>query len=777
MQERMQELINALNTMWTSSNMVDEDAMLLTRYITDLFSIEPDVDNYHSIAVDPNSTIAVSNIMLLDQRFKPNLARFLNIMLRAENYDLLYMFFDRAFIHHVCGTIHVSRNANTFSMAERSFDRFVEAIKFTEYFEPEDILPMLLNIVEPNNQSVVGKWRRPSLDYIAEIHRQNDGRYEDYIVDNYDKFGLNPLEVLYNLDNKLAVEKVLRLYMDRPELRNELKDFLKLHSGLVLQELQLNAENLPPELYVELLLIFTHIRDVHPMLINIYNNTTSPVLKRKILDKVDVPIEMSIKTLAQFNRACNRYTFDDNIVLGKALSDYPILDTPAGALIPNATQMLLNKYIQLCSPKASRELDYFKEYVGETALENLCDVVLEQYIQYGTLDDEWAITMMVSNYSNTKIVDLIYVMFDALYKDRYRELEQFVNICIQVKRAEIEDILIELDKTRLHYPKIAEVMLTYLSKANTIQKHRYELVVDKMVPTFGVDEDRRIGYDTAEGMFYLQIKRWDDVQIITPLHTKIEDIGEKKRTQILRIQKVLYRELSKQARRLQEAFWDNRKWCASDFEQIMLDNPILNTLAEGLLWARYVGDSIASIFMLIGREIYDVVTFRAVPNSDVEIGIFHPVENNARIWREVIDMQKAPFNQLDVEIFPIDTFNKFSSVVSRFRGNIVNAENFEQKMLQNGWQYALQSAQNGTTSFVRVNKALGLIAELEYVPFGKQMDIIEWSLGDLRFYKLTSAVRVNKQWQTDKTEAMNIGNIPQRFFSDTLYDVSVASKK
>ena len=94
MQERMQELINALNTMWTSSNMVDEDAMLLTRYITDLFSIEPDVDNYHSIAVDPNSTIAVSNIMLLDQRFKPNLARFLNIMLRAENYDLLYMFFD-----------------------------------------------------------------------------------------------------------------------------------------------------------------------------------------------------------------------------------------------------------------------------------------------------------------------------------------------------------------------------------------------------------------------------------------------------------------------------------------------------------------------------------------------------------------------------------------------------------------------------------------------------------------------------------------------------------
>ena len=777
MQERMQQLGLALDNMWQTSNLSVEDSTILTRYIVDTNFIEPDVDNYSSVSVDPNSTIAVSNMLLLDQNFKPNLARFLNIFIRAENYDLLYIFFDRAFIHHVCGTIFVSRNANVFSMAERSFDRFVEAIKFTGYFEPEDILPMLLYIAKPQKNDMIGKWKRPSVDYIADIYRQNDGRYEDFIYQNYDKFGLHPFEILYSMDNKYAVQMVLRLYIERPEIRCELKDFLKIHYVEALQEIEMLANEMPQGLYVDLMLIFSHLRDVFPKLVNIYNNTDSPVLKRKILEKVDVPIEMAIKTLAQFNRACNRYTFDDNIVLGKYLSDYPILDTPAGTLIPNATQMLLNKYIQLCSPKASQELDYFKEYVGEIALENLCDVVLEQYIQYGTIDDEWVITLLVSNYNNIRMVDVVYTMFDALYQDRYRELEQFVNICILVKKEGLIEVLSELDKDKPHYSKIAEVFLTYLAKANVMKKQDYELLVDKMIPTYGLDMDKRIAYDTPEGMFYLVLKPGAIVDIQEPLDAKIDDISMKKQTHIMRIQKILYREISKQSRRLQEAFWDNRRWKYEDFVDIMLDNPIMVTLAQGLLWARYVGDNIVSIFSVVGQETYDIVKYREADIRNVEIGIFHPVESNTHNWCDLFSPQFVPFNQLDVEVFSVDTFNKFSSVVSRFRGNIVDASNFEQKMLQRGWQYSYQSQQLEVGSFVRVNDALGLIAELEFMPFSNVGERIELSIGELRFYKLDSAIRINKCWQTNKLEALNIGNIPNRFFSDTLYEISIANKK
>jgi len=302
-------------------------------------------------------------------------------------------------------------------------------------------------------------------------------------------------------------------------------------------------------------------------------------------------------------------------------------------------------------------------------------------------------------------------------------------------------------------------------------------LVDKLVPTFGLDDDKKISYDTPNGMFHLVIKNGDLVQIQEPIDAKLDDISEKKRNHILRLQKMLYRELYKQARRLQEAFWDNRKWRSEDFEQIMLYNPILNTLAQGVLWARYQGDSVVSVFRLVGNEIFDLVVYREVKEGEFEIGIFHPVENTSHNWRELLDVNYTPFNQLNVEVFPLDTFNKFSSVVTRFRGNIVNGVNFEQKMLQRNWQHSLQLQNTQGGSFVIINEALNIIAEVEYVPFSKLEQTEDLSLGDLRFYKLDTAVKIGKSWQTNKVEALNIGQIPQRFFSDALYDVSVCSKK
>jgi hypothetical protein len=108
-------------------------------------------------------------------------------------------------------------------------------------------------------------------------------------------------------------------------------------------------------------------------------------------------------------------------------------------------------------------------------------------------------------------------MFDALYQDRYKELEQFVRICIMVKKQELIEVLSELDKAKGQYLKISEVFLTYLAQINNMPKQEYELLVDKMVPTFGLDNNKILGCDTPEGMFCIVIKSGDLVEIEEPV--------------------------------------------------------------------------------------------------------------------------------------------------------------------------------------------------------------------------------------------------------------------
>jgi len=779
MQSKNEYLEEILTKLWRKSEVNPVIATDLTVYICNLAnSEEPKWENFGNFDIDANESIEVSNVLLLNPDFKEYLERFLFALLKAQRFDVIYKFFDKAFISHVCNTNYTSKNASKFAMFERSFDRFIEAIKFTG-INVDEIMSLLLNAVTSNSDCLISKWHRPSADFLIEIIRQNDNKFSKYLFSHFDEIGISALEFLYSVDADLAINDAIKLYENilyKPSIRS----FLKQYSSASLKAIEkAKQENiLDLDNYVDLLLIFSFQKDLEPKFIELFNTITEPSLRRKILEKIDIPLKKSITTLAQFNRAINRFTYNDDVVLGVKLSEYPglILKDKENAH-PNTTPMLIKKYIELCSPKSNKELDYFKDFIDSTSLDLLCDFVAEKYLISGTNDDEWAITLVSSNYTLEKLIESLTNLFAKLHNRKEKVLDFILEIVTTVRRDDIVNIVLNLDKSKSIYPKMSAKLLKIIQQKHILELNDFELLCDKLVPDYDLNEKGIKQIKTPQGMFEIHLINGKTVEVYGLNGVDIETLSIKKRAEILHERDEILREISKQARRLEKVFYDNRKWTKKDFFAVMMKNPILKAVVSGLLWAEYAGDSIAKIFCINSDKIENIVSYKTVPDEKIMIGIFHPVESSGQEWLEIFVPLYTPFNQLQRDVYSMDKFTKLNSAVSRFNGTIVSANVFTDRMIQAGWIFGVVNQLNKVTSMFKVNSALGILCEIDFNPMEIDVKGQDITLGELRFYRLNNAILLGKTWKTSKINSMEITTIPPRLFSDTLYEIAVCSKK
>jgi len=779
MQSKNEYLEEILTKLWQKSEVNPVIATDLTVYICNLAnSEEPKWDTFGNFDINANESIELSNILLLNPDFKEYLERFLFALLKAQKFDIIYKFFDKAFISHVCNTYYTSKNANKFAMFERSFDRFIEAIKFTGICV-DDIMGLLLNSVTSNSDCLISKWHRPSADFLIDIIRQNENKFSNFLFNHFDEIGISALEFLYSVDTGLALNDAIKLYENnlyRPNIRS----FLKQYSNASLKAIEKAKEENTLDLnnYVDLLLIFSFQKDLEPKFIDLFNTITEASLRRKILEKIDIPLKKSITTLAQFNRAINRFTYNDDVVLGAKLSEYPsvLLNNQEPAHI-NTTPMLIKKYIELCSPKSSKELDYFKDFIDSSSLDLLCDFVAERFLESGTNDDEWAITLVASNYSLEKLIESLTNLFIKLHYRKEKELEFILEIVATVRRGDIVNIVLNLDKSKSIYPKMSAKLLKIIQEKHILDLNDFELLCDKLVSNYDLNGLGIKQIKTSQGVFEIHLINGKTVEIVGLNGADIETLSIKKRAEILHERDEILREIAKQARRLENAFYDNRKWTKKDFFEVMLTNPILKAVVSGLLWAEYAGDSIAKIFCIKGDKTENIVSYKTVPDEKLKIGIFHPIESSGQEWLEIFVPVYAPFNQLQRDVYSMDKFTKLNSAVSRFNGTIVSANVFTDRMIQAGWIFGVVNQLNKVTSMFKVNSALGILCEIDFSPMEVGVKGQDITLGELRFYRLNNAILLGKTWKTSKINSMEITTIPQRLFSDTLYEIAVCSKK
>ena len=213
------------------------------------------------------------------------------------------------------------------------------------------------------------------------------------------------------------------------------------------------------------------------------------------------------------------------------------------------------------------------------------------------------------------------------------------------------------------------------------------------------------------------------------------------------------------------------------FTEIFLKPSVFNILAERLLWGRYKGNKLISVFRISNYKVIDMEAIDTNNINQFEIGIFHPVEYPNTDWARTFNQGKPPFNQLEREVSTLSSYNQQSLVVNRFNGLIVNADNFVCRLKNQDWILDKTMYDGSVDRMFKFNKDLQTLAEITFLPVNLSVANQITTLQELRFYRIDSVIPTGNYWITNKMNAQEIGSVNERFFSDAIYEIFTAGKK
>ena len=778
-QEKLDYLTKALDDLWSDGGLNKAMATDLDIYILDnVPDTEPQWVNYTAPITPSVQTLSnLSGAVLLDTDFCDYLHKFLIVLLKTKQYELLYTFFDKAFVSHVCNVVYNSRNANKYSLMERSFDRFVEALKFSK-IDNLEVLPALFDIINSFDGQLISRWQRPARDYLCEYTNQHEEQLLEFLESNFTEYGVLGLNFLASMDVLHSVDIAINFYLTRVADRQLIVPFLQQHNDTAIKAINklLHNKEINNEQYVDLMLVFVKQQTLNNVFTEIFRTIADDRQKAKILEYIPIALEKRIKTLASFVKAVNHYKMVDEIVLGKRLSSYPTVLLASDDFAPvNTTQFLITQFHTLYSPKATFELSYFREFLSQKTLDNLSHNVYEQFVLHGTSDDEWAIALIASISSDQCLAEILMTTADLYDGEKGDIVKTLVNITTLSKADDIRSVLRNLDKHNLKYDKVISYILDSIQQNKIFSYQDFEQLADSLVPTFGFDS--QLNATQVFGDTSVKFKIDENCQVVVECEQKSLDACDAStKEQIQDLKKRIEQELTKQTKRLESAFTNTRKWSSVDFDTNILKNPILYSLSRGLLWAEYSLDKVVDTFKVVDGQRQKVMNINNITVLNPMIALFHPIEAPEYSWKPVFEGKFTTFNQLDRQVFSLNNYSSMTSFVARFNGMIVNGLLFVQELKNKGWLEGQRQKPFGLVSMVKLNTTYNLFCEIEFAP-NRLDDLTEITVKELRFYNLNNVKYQNNTWRADKVNARALKTLPPRYFSDIVYEISLACKK
>ena len=282
-----------------------------------------------------------------------------------------------------------------------------------------------------------------------------------------------------------------------------------------------------------------------------------------------------------------------------------------------------------------------------------------------------------------------------------------------------------------------------------------EDLVDRLVPDLGLDADGSASFDYGQRTFTMivgddlapaivdaQGKRLAD---LPKPRTDEEELGREALARWKELKKNVKRVLREQAPRLERTLAQGRRFSSDHFEASFSRHPLLQHLAQRLVWCAYDGDSRVTTFGVTPDEYLDLDDRPITLEPRFTIGLLHPIEasdDELRCWGDRLTDHRIvqPFAQLSRPVHRLTEGERASSTLARFQGRVVPTG----KVLgldRRGWRRDA-SEQGGRVYFWQ--KELGeLVATLPLDPgiyLGAPLDEPEQTLGPVALMQGESAV-------------------------------------
>ncbi len=137
-----------------------------------------------------------------------------------------------------------------------------------------------------------------------------------------------------------------------------------------------------------------------------------------------------------------------------------------------------------------------------------------------------------------------------------------------------------------------------------------------------------------------------------------EDLVKKAAEEFKILKKQLKEMVTLQTNRMEDALVEHRLWTSKNWQELFLQNPIMNIIGKGLVWAVYKENKLEKTFAF-DTELFDVDYENITLDEDNLIGIVHPLElskEDIDNWKEVFSDNETTllFDQLDREVLGVE---------------------------------------------------------------------------------------------------------------------------
>lgn len=335
----------------------------------------------------------------------------------------------------------------------------------------------------------------------------------------------------------------------------------------------------------------------------------------------------------------------------------------------------------------------------------------------------------------------------------------------------------------------AKEALRLAAKTRGITEEELE---DQLIPDLGFNKrgEKTIDYGNRTFTAYLtpdlkiELKTAEGKRIKSLPKPNAKDDLEKAelvKAELSAVKKQLRSMVSMQTQRLEMALSLHRYWSQVIWKSLFIENPIMQQFAISLIWGEYQEGKLLATFRYMEDGTFNTIEEEEHElTADTAIGLVHPLElseEEREAWNQQLEDYEVvqPFPQIARNVFRAE--ENETMMVERFGGIQLNGRSLLGKMTKYGWSRG--SVQDGGfyDTFYKEDSRTGLGAELSFegAPIGYEEDDV--CLFDIQFYKAGTVKRGSYEYdEIDDARRIAPKRVPERFFSEILYDVSRAAE-
>ena len=731
--------------------------------------------------ISPEAVADYGEAILQLNDYRGLLKRFVELLLKAKNYEGLCAFLNRIFLQQV-GDCKYRSVKKEYSINERYFDRFVEIVTYCA-IDRRLYTPFFLAIFASDSSSRMAFYKEPLKEYLDVFLK--DGEDDEFISQ------------LLNLDNKEGIKEYASSNIEKT-LKAIVMEYIsgengsavlakravamhKLEALAILEEiLSGNEENLKPKA-VQLLCSLKEDRRVKEKLKTLYETTENARIASILEKECGFETLKMFETEGEFLSEVERSTpqIQERLygVRLKRFYDKHGLDNTGinGKILTYVMETFKSKEID---PNLSAYKEYF-QYVDKEVLQRLCDVIWEVAFARGKfLCSKWAMRL-VAVFASMSLIKEITESLKMWFFDKTlaTNAKYFVDMLASGGHEGTIYVVREMQKENLS-PKQKKYFEQKLENFSDRSSQSIEEVKDKLADTFGFDKDGYLELDIGTRILLAKINLDCTISIFNsatgkPARLKGEELCQGEN--VKKYLKQLEKEVKEQRKRLWTSFLEFRGYDLATFRKCIVNNCLLNFLSQHLYWGKYKKDKLCEVCVFHDDRLVHEAGNVLDDLDDYTIAILQPLD--AELYASRLNGRiKLLFDQMNFPHFRADETVANCNYVDVLSGVFCNAQLFVTRLEKLKFKVADLDNRGTFGTLFKANKNLNLITTVEFerVPMTNQN--CGTTLGKIRFYDLSRQTKNGKIYALNKSEALTIKEINEYILSNEIGQIIKATK-